>query len=92
MARGESIVSLTAFSGLDSLSIQTNSISTARPSTVTGNSPAARASSSAIIAPFRIPSPVRLAGQEDVAERGHCGLALPAVDHELQEFIVVNRR
>ena len=52
------------FSGLDSLSTQTNSKSRASPPTVTGRSPAARASSRAMLTPFLTSSPTRAAGPE----------------------------
>jgi hypothetical protein len=57
-----SVTALTAFSGLDWLSIQTISISRFSPSIVSGRSPSALASSSASLTPFLISSPVRLAG------------------------------
>ena len=57
-----SVTALTAFSGLDWLSMYTISTSRCSPSITSGRSPAARASSSAMATPFLISSPVRLAG------------------------------
>ena len=61
---------LMPFSGLDSLSTQTNSKSRASPPTITGRSPAARASSRAMLTPFWTSSPTRAAGPV-------CGLMTP---------------
>ena len=52
------------FSGLDSLSTQTNSKSRFFPPMVTGRSPAARASSRPMLTPFLMSCPTRAAGPE----------------------------
>ena len=57
-----SVTALTAFSGLDWLSIQTISTFCSLPPILSGRSPSALASSSAMLTPFLISSPVRLAG------------------------------
>src|SRR5690554_588496 len=57
-----SLTARTAFSGDDSLSTQINSRSRSSPSKDTGSKPCSRASSTAIIAPFWMASPVRPAG------------------------------